>query len=94
MTKKPTRIPLRPNTNLLTILEAVHTDGKPRVIEREGEPLAVIVNLEDYIRMVAEPKSKRAKKKLLSLVGVWQDLDAEQMIANLYKARYRLYQSD
>ena len=48
MSREPKRIPLEPSTDLLHILEDVHADKVPRLIEREGEPLAVVVSPEDF----------------------------------------------
>ncbi|MBI2862742.1 MAG: helix-turn-helix domain-containing protein [Chloroflexi bacterium] len=39
-------------------------------------------------REPTEPKSKRLKEKLLSLAGVWSDLDADRLIEEIYKARH------
>ncbi|MCL5075716.1 MAG: type II toxin-antitoxin system Phd/YefM family antitoxin [Chloroflexi bacterium] len=88
MARELKRVRLGPNTNLVRILEDVHTDKTPRLIEREGEPLAVVINPEDYTEAAPIPKSKRHKNKLLDLAGVWSDLDADRMIDDLYKARH------
>lgn len=34
------------------------------------------------------PKSKKNKAKLLSLAGVWKDLDADKMIEEILRARH------
>lgn len=88
MTKELKRIRLEPDTDLLQILEEVHADKVPRLIEKEGEALAVVLDPEDYRDVVKVPTSKRRKKELLSLAGIWSDLDAEQMIEDLYTARH------
>ncbi|MBI4495035.1 MAG: hypothetical protein HY690_19855 [Chloroflexi bacterium] len=88
MARELRRVPLEPDTNLLRILEAVHIDKVPRLIEREGEPLAVVANPADYGAEAVAPKSKRRKKELLALAGVWSDLDADDMIDALYRARH------
>ena len=88
MSRAPKRIPLEPSTDLLHILEDVHADKVPRLIEREGEALAVVVSPEDFAPEEIAPKSKRLKKDLLSFAGVWSDLDAERMIEAVYKARH------
>lgn len=88
MTRALKRVRIGPNTNLLRIIEDVHADKAPRLIEREGEPLAVVIDPEEYGEASAMPKSKRHKSKLLSLAGAWSDLDADQVIEELYKARH------
>lgn len=82
--KELKRVQLDPTTNLLRILEDVHTDKTPTLIERNGEALAVIVDPEEYRIATAGPKSKRLRNELLSLAGIWSDLDADQMIEELY----------
>ena len=41
-----------------------------------------------------EPTSKVLKEQLLSMAGVWSDLDAETMIRRLYEARHAAPPSD
>lgn len=85
--KELKRVRLEPNTDLVHVVEDVHADKVPRLIEREGEPLAVLLSPEDYTTVFARPKSKRRKRRLLSFAGVWVDLDADRMIEELYRAR-------
>lgn len=82
------RVRLNPHTDLLHILEEVRTDKVPRLIEREGEALAVVVDPEEYAELSLAPKSKRFKQDLLALAGVWSDLDADEMIEEVYRARH------
>lgn len=81
------RVELRPNTDLREILEQVRRDKTPRLIEQNGEPLVVVVSPEgfegDY-----PPRSKRLKQQMLSLAGVWRDVDSERLIAELYQRRH------
>ncbi len=77
------RIRLGPETDLLRVLEAVHADEAPRLIEREGEALAVVVDPSDYAGVAGTPGSKLHKKELLALAGAWSDLDADRMIEEL-----------
>src|SRR3990172_6619226 len=88
MAKELKRVRLGPDTNLLRIIEDVHTDKAPRLIERQGEALAVVIDPEDYGEVKLTPKSRRHKSELLSLAGAWSDLDADRMIEELYKARH------
>lgn len=80
-------VPLKPDTDLRRILEEVHRDRVPRLIERDGEPLALVISPEDYPSTRAEPKSKRYKEELLALAGVWSGLDADRLIEYVYQAR-------
>jgi hypothetical protein len=88
MAKELRRVALTPETDLLRVVEDVNRDKEPRLIEREGEVLAVVLFPEDYPATRSLPTSKRRKKELLSLAGTWSDLDADGMIKDLYKARH------
>jgi PHD/YefM family antitoxin component YafN of YafNO toxin-antitoxin module len=82
------RVQLEPDTDLVRVLEAVHSDKAPRVIERQGRVLAVVVAPEDYEPTGTSRRSNQSKQELLSLAGAWRDLDADTMIDELYKARH------
>jgi hypothetical protein len=73
------RVRLEPDTDILHILEDVHADKVPRLIERGGEALAVVVAPEEYALGAGTPKSRRLREELLSHAGVWQDLNAEHI---------------
>ena len=88
MARTPRRVKLEPNTDLAAIVEDVRTDHDPRVLERDGEEVAVILSPDDYADFTGEPKSKRNKEKLLALAGVWSDLNAEELVERIYRARH------
>lgn len=81
------RVKLDPDTDLVRVLEAVRDDGVPRLIERDGEALAVVVNATAYDAS-QETVSKRVKDTLMSFAGIWSDLDADQLIEDIYAARH------
>lgn len=81
------RVSVEADTDVLRVLDDVHLDKEPRLIERNGEALVVVVALEDDGGASAEPRSKRLKDSLLSFAGIWSDLDAERMIAEVLRAR-------
>src|SRR5438105_4283540 len=87
MAKELKRIQLDETTDLVRIVEQVYKDHGPRLIQRGDEPLAVIVNPDDYADAVALPKRRAHKDRLMALVGAWSDLDADEMIAELYERR-------
>ena len=82
------RVRLGPDTDLRQLLDDMKADRSARLIERDGEPLAVVMDAKYYSGPGAVPKSQRLKQQLRSLAGVWQDLDADQMIEELYQARH------
>src|SRR5688500_3850819 len=82
------RVPLEPETDLRKIIEEVHTDRIPRVIERDGEALAIISPPQapepgqDYL------KSRRNRDAIMALAGAWSDIDADKMIEDIYRWRH------
>jgi hypothetical protein len=81
------RIELGPETDLRDVVERVREDKMPRLIERNGEALALMISPECF-EAAREPTSKRLKEQLLALAGVWSDLDADRMIDELYRRRH------
>jgi hypothetical protein len=94
MIREPKRVQLGPSTNLVSILEDVHADKIPRLIERDGQPLAMVVDPADYGEPLRTPTSKARKAELLNLAGVWADLDADRLIERIYQARRESPPSD
>jgi PHD/YefM family antitoxin component YafN of YafNO toxin-antitoxin module len=88
MAKEPKRIRLGVETDLAGIVEEVRSDKAPRVLEKDGEDVAVILSPDDYADLTGEPRSKRNKSRLLALAGTWKDLDADEMIDGIYRARH------
>jgi hypothetical protein len=88
MIRPARRIKLEPHTDLTALLNAVQADGEPRILERNGEDIAVIVSPEAYADLTGEPKSKRNRKKLLALAGAWRDEDRDELIERIYRHRH------
>jgi PHD/YefM family antitoxin component YafN of YafNO toxin-antitoxin module len=84
----PRRIRLDADTDLVSLVEDVHADRAPRVLERDGEDVAVILSPDDYADLTGEPKSKRNKERLLALAGVWKDENAPALIEEIYRRRH------
>ena len=85
--KEPKRVTLTPDTDLVDIVEAVHTDGTPRLIEREGKALAVVVGPDDYQGMLAGPTAEGIARALAA-AGAWKDLDTDILLETLDHIRH------
>ena len=48
------RVAVRGDTDLMRILEEVRNDKQPRIVEREGEGLAAIIDLQDLSKVLTE----------------------------------------
>jgi hypothetical protein len=85
---KPVRhINLEDNSELEKLLDELRADKPPRVLERDGEPFAIMLDPADYSEWKRVPKSRANKERILKFAGVWGDLDADQMIADIYRWR-------
>ncbi len=76
------------NPDLLRIVEEVKTSRKPRLLKKDSETLAVVMP----VGTAVSPTKTRAKTKadyqaFLAALGSWKDIDADAMIANIYRAR-------
>jgi PHD/YefM family antitoxin component YafN of YafNO toxin-antitoxin module len=69
------------------LLRDLKEDHIPRVIEEDGEPVAVLLDPADYPDSTAIPKSRVNREKILSLIGSWEDLDADKLIEDTYRWR-------
>ncbi len=85
--KEPKRVILTPETDLLEIVEEVHTDRTPRLIEREGEALAVVVSPDDYPGLVGGPTDEGIAQALAA-AGAWKDLDTDTLLETLDHIRH------
>jgi hypothetical protein len=59
------RIRLDADVDLRRVVENVHRDKEPRLIERDGEVLAMVIDPRDFREGPTEPKNKRLKDSLL-----------------------------
>jgi hypothetical protein len=84
----PRRVPLEPDTDLRKIVEDVHADRIPRLIERDGEALAVISPPEPLERGRDLLKSRRNRDAIMALAGAWSDIDSDKMIEDIYRWRH------
>jgi hypothetical protein len=81
------RVELLPDTDFREIIERIRRDGAPRLIERNGQALAVLVSPEDFPDALG-PRSRRQRERLMSMAGVWSDIDADELIDRVYRARH------
>jgi PHD/YefM family antitoxin component YafN of YafNO toxin-antitoxin module len=84
MAKEPRRIAIGPETDLLRVLEEVHADKEPRVVEKEGEAIAAIISMEDFATALGPSEEGMA----MALAGAWKDLNTDSMVEAIYRARH------
>jgi PHD/YefM family antitoxin component YafN of YafNO toxin-antitoxin module len=81
------RVNLNSDTDLQSLVERVHEDGRPRIIERDGEPVAVVIS-PDAFEGSPRLQSLTQQENLLAFAGIWSDLDADALIADVYRRRH------
>lgn len=86
MAREPRRIAVGPETDLLRVLEEVHADKEPRVVEKDGEAIAAIISMEDFAAALAP--SEEGMTRALAAAGAWKDLDTDSMVEAIYRARH------
>ena len=88
MVKDMRRVRVDSEADLRALLASVRKDGIPRLIEGEdGEALAVILNPDDYAEPEQESANRSGKERIMSFAGIWSDLNADEMIADIYRWR-------
>ena len=80
MAKEMKKVELRPDTDLNKVVEDVCKDGVPRLLVRDGVPVAVVSKPDDVVLDLNAKMSDERRERLLALAGAWKDIDAEQMI--------------
>jgi hypothetical protein len=74
----PTPIDITNMPDLLELAEEVDATKKPRELRRDDKPVALLTPITE---------NKEKWKKIKSAFGSWSDLDADELIANIYRWR-------
>ena len=78
MSSNLTPIDISKMPDLLDLVEEVESENKPRELRRDNKPVAVITPI--Y-------KNKETWGKIKAAFGSWSDLNADELIANIYRWR-------
>lgn len=69
------------------VIIEVSRDGEQFIIQKNGKPMAALVNLRDF-EILERHGSPRGKKVLLAAIAAWEDFDdIDGMIEHIYKER-------
>ncbi|MGH2494486.1 MAG: hypothetical protein ACRDIV_07260 [Ktedonobacteraceae bacterium] len=89
MAKEMRSIDISGVPDMVRIAEEVRTSGRPRILRRNGEDMAMVIP----IAHGHKSKSKRTRTKadydaFLSAAGGWKGLvDADKLLADIYESR-------
>ncbi|HJW27966.1 MAG TPA: hypothetical protein VJ508_01820 [Saprospiraceae bacterium] len=78
MSNNLTPIDISNMPDLLDLVEKVESENKPRELIRDNKPVAIITPIF---------KSKEEWEKIKAAFGSWSDLNADELIANIYNWR-------
>lgn len=82
------RVRIHSDEDLRAQLDELAKDRTPRLIQDEdGTVSAVLLHPDDFAELTGIPKSRLNRERLLSFAGIWSDLDAESLIADIYRWR-------
>ncbi len=87
MAKELKHVTITSETDLMKLVEEVHVDKEPLLLERDGEALAVILSPEEYAETRSLSLAER-KARALAAAGAWKDLDADDLIEYIYRGRH------
>jgi hypothetical protein len=88
MTRELRWVRIRDEKDFRASLDDLRKDRVPRLIQDdEGKVIAVLMDPDEFAKLTKTPKSRMNRERILSLIGSWKDLDAEELIADIYRWR-------
>ncbi|MBI4311240.1 MAG: hypothetical protein HY681_05595 [Chloroflexi bacterium] len=88
MVKEMLKVELKPDTDLAKVVDDVCRDGVPRLLERDGVPVAMVSKPGEVAKSGINPTGHFDREKFLSFAGAWEDIDADALIEYIYKGRH------
>lgn len=86
MAKRRETIDVTDNPEVLRLAEEVRRDGEPRVLQRDGEDLAVVMPLPGRKTHLKKPTAADIEA-FRSAAGGWADIDTDKLVENIYESR-------
>ncbi len=89
MARELTPIDISNTPDLLRLAEEVAESGKPRVLRRADEDVAVLMPVKKPAarRHTARKKTKEDYEAFRSSAGSWDDVDTDKFIEDMYESR-------
>jgi PHD/YefM family antitoxin component YafN of YafNO toxin-antitoxin module len=95
MLKRPKKVRLESDQDMVRVIESVIADHAPRMLERDGEDVAVLLSPEDYAALSGAPEidpwkdydPARVRDALVKGTGALASIDRKQLKRDLRKAR-------
>lgn len=87
MAEQPKPIDISDVPDVLRMVEEVRRAGEPRVLQRDGEDLAVVVPLPRERKSRGSKPTPEDIEAFRSAAGGWADVDTDTLIENIYESR-------
>jgi len=90
MHKEVKRVELDKRTDMVAILDALCADKAIRVLERDGKPVAALISMEDFERLLLLGPLPQEVRSAIVASGGWKDndLEADSLIDKIYRWRH------
>jgi hypothetical protein len=85
--KEPRRVRITTDSEAAAALEAVRLDGIPRIIERDGEEVAAIVQVNDLPSVLDWNPSQEDIERSLASAGGWRGLGGDDLAEKIHRWR-------
>lgn len=89
MSRQPRAIDVADFPELRRIADEVNQTGEPRLLQRDGEDLAIIVPIAEARSPSLRPTTESDFQSFLSAAGGWADIDTDKLVADIYADRRR-----
>ena len=84
------RVSLDSKVDLTKLAEAVGVDGRPRVLMRDGEPVAALVSIEDLRKLGPLKPEREQIERALNAKWDMSDEEAEEFKNRIYRQQHGL----
>jgi hypothetical protein len=81
------RVAVDSKFELLRVIEEVHKDGQPRILERSGTPVAAIVHIDDLSGVLTAEPTPTDVAAGLAMAGSWEDVDVVALKRSIREGR-------
>jgi hypothetical protein len=87
MAEHPKSIDVSDVPEILRLAEEVRRAGEPRVLQKDGEDLAMVVPLPRARKSRFKRPTAEDLEAFRSAAGGWADIDTDKLIEDIYRAR-------
>jgi len=84
------RVSLDSKVNLSELVKEITVDKRPRVLERDGKPVAALVSIEDLEKLGGLNPTREQIESALNARWDMSDEEAEELKDRLYRSRHGL----